>query len=64
MKIASTNPAVAWRRHQMETFSAFWSFVREIHRPPVDSPHKGQWDAGDIRRHRAHYDVTGVRFKQ
>ena len=51
----------------------------EIHRSPVNSPHKGQWrraliffylrsinalvndrEAGDLRRHRAHYDVTLV----
>ena len=49
----------------------------EFHRPPVNSPYKGQWrgalmfslicallngwvnndEAGDLRRHRAHYDV-------
>ena len=29
--------------HQMETFSCNWSFVMEIHRSPVDSPHKAQW---------------------
>ena len=54
--------------------SRYWPFVRGIHRWPMDSPHKGQsrralicpwtngWrnnrDAGDLRRHRAHYDVT------
>ena len=58
-------------------FPRYWSFVRGIHRSPVNSPHKGQWrgvlmfslicawtngwvnnrDAGDLRRHRAHYDV-------
>ena len=36
-----------WWRHQMEAFSAhfprYWSFVRGIHRSPVNSPHKGQW---------------------
>ena len=33
-------------RHQMETFSALLqTFVRGIHRPPVGSPHKGQWRA-------------------
>ena len=32
----------AWRHHQMETFSPYWPFVREIHRSPVNSPHKGQ----------------------
>ena len=66
---------ISWWRHQMETFSAFWPFVRGMHRPPVDSPHKGQWrgafifswsangwantrDAGDLKHHLAHYDVT------
>ena len=59
-------------------FSRYWLFVREIHRSPVNSPHKGQrrgvlvfslisawintWvinrEAGDLRRHLAHYDVT------
>ena len=56
----------------------YWPFVREIHRSPVNSPHKGQWrgalmfsliwvwtndwvnnrDAGDLRCHRVHYDVS------
>ena len=27
----------------METFSALLSFVRGIHRSPLNSPHKGQW---------------------
>ena len=55
----------------------YWSFVRGIHRSPMNSLHKGQWrgalmfslicapingwvnnrEAGDLRRHRAHYDV-------
>ena len=55
-------------------FPRYWPFVREIHRSPVYSLHKGQWhgalmisliciwinnwDAGDLRRHRAHNDVT------
>ena len=59
-------------------FPRYWPFVREIHRSPVNSPHKGQWrgalmfsliytqingwvnngEVGDLRRHRAHYDVT------
>ena len=59
-------------------FPRHWPFVRGIHRPPVNSPYKGQWrgaliisliytwingwvnirKAGDLRRHRAHYDVT------
>ena len=25
-------------------FSRYWSLVREIHRSPMNSPHKGQWD--------------------
>ena len=33
----------SWWRHQMEIFSRYWSFVRRIHRSPVNSPHKGQW---------------------
>ena len=24
-------------------FPRYWKFVRGIHRPPVNSPHKGQW---------------------
>ena len=59
-------------------FPRYWTFVRGIHRSPVNSPHKGQWrgalmfslicvwingwvnnrEAGDLRRYRAHYDVT------
>ena len=34
------------RSHDMMTSSNFprnWPFVREIHRSPVNSPHKGQW---------------------
>ena len=46
-------------------FPHYWPFVWGIHRPLVNSPHKDQWtngwvnnrDAGDLRRHRAHYDV-------
>ena len=34
-----------WWRHQMETFSRYWPFVRGIHRSTVNSPHKGQWHA-------------------
>ena len=61
-----------------KNFPRYWSFVRGIHRSPVNSPHKGQWhgalvfsllcaringylnnlEAGDLRRHRAHYYVT------
>ena len=55
-------------------FPRYWPFVWGIHRSPVNSPHKGQWrgalifslingwannrEAGDLRRYRAHYDVT------
>ena len=58
-------------------FTRYWPFVRGIHRSPVNSPHKNQWnralmfslirawinrwvnncEAGDLRRHRALYDV-------
>ena len=55
-------------------FPLYWLFVRGSRRWPVDFHHKGQWrgalmsslicawttlrDAGDLRRHRAHYDVS------
>ena len=62
-------------------FPHYWSFMRGIHRSPVNSPHKGQWrgalmfslicvwingwvnnrEAGDLRRHQAHYDVSVMR---
>ena len=32
--------AIKWKH-----FPRYWSFVRGIHRWPVDSPHKGQWRA-------------------
>ena len=58
-------------------FQRYWTFVRGIHRSPVNYPHKGQWsralmfslicawingwvinrEAGNLRRHRAHYYV-------
>ena len=66
------NDVIKWKH-----FPRYWSFVRGIHRSPVNSPHKGQWrgtlmfslicrpincwvnnrEAGDLRHHRAHYDV-------
>ena len=66
------NNVIKWKH-----FPRYWSFVRGIHRSPVNSPHKGQWrgalmfslicvwinvwvnnrEAGDLIRHRAHYDV-------
>ena len=72
-----TSPAddevIKWKH-----FPRYWSFVRGIHRSPVNSLHKGRWrgarmfswiytwisgwvnkrKAGDLRHHRAHYDVT------
>ena len=72
---------LSWRHDDVikwNHFPRYWPFVREIHRFPVNSPHKGQWrgalmfalicvwingwvvnnrEAGDLRRHRAHYDV-------
>ena len=50
-----------WWRHQMETFSALLALCAGNSPVPVNSPHKGQWRgtlAGDLRRHRAHYDIT------
>ena len=71
------NDVIRWK-----PFPRYWPFVREIHRSPVNSPHKGQWcgalmfslicawingwvnnrEAGDLRRHRTHYDVTVMLF--
>ena len=61
-------------------FPRYWPFLRGIHRSPVDFPHKGQWrwylnciwtngwannrDAGDLRHHRAHYDVSVLAFRK
>ena len=70
--LAVHDDVIKWKH-----FSRYWPFVRGIYRPPVNSPHKGQWrgalmfslictriniwvnnrEAGDLRRHRAHYDV-------
>ena len=57
-------------------FPRYWPFVWGIHRSPANSPHKGQWrgalmfsliwawinncEAGDLSRHRAHYDVIAM----
>ena len=60
-------------------FPRYWPFVRGIHRSPVNSRHKGQWRgtlmfsvicawtnrwvAGDLRRHRSHYDVIVMKTR-
>ena len=69
----SHDDVIKWKH-----FPRYWPFVRGIHRPPVNYPHKGQWrgalmfslicawingwvnngEAGGLRCHRAHYDVT------
>ena len=74
------NDDVIKRKH----FPRYRPFVREIHRSPVNSPHKGQrrralmfslicdwinsWvknrEAGDLRRHRVHYDVIVMIWKK
>ena len=75
---------IPFRKHddviKWKHFQRHWPFVREIHRSPVNSPHKGQWrgalmfslicacingwvnnrEAGELRRHRAHYDVIAM----
>ena len=76
-RIRSTHDVIKWKH-----FPRYCPFVREIHRSPVNSPHKGQWrevlvfslicawinawvnnrEAGDLRRHRNHYDVTVMVF--
>ena len=63
----------SWRLHQMEIFFLhYWPFARGIHRSPVDSRGAlmfslicawanrwaNNWDADDLRCHRAQYDVT------
>ena len=79
--ISNTMLPISWYHDDViksKHFPRYWPFVREIHRSPVNSPHKGQgrgtlifslictringWvdngKAGDLRRNRAHYDVT------
>ena len=74
-KMTIHDDVIKWKH-----FPRYWSFVRGIHRWPVNSPHKGQcaglwcflwsppecWvnnrEAGDLRRYRAHYDVTGMKY--
>ena len=43
-----TNDGIRYRRIHADVikwkhFPRYWPFVRGIHRPPVNSPHKGQW---------------------
>ena len=60
--------AQSWWRHQMETFSASLAFVRGIHRGPLMFALICVWingwannrEAGDLIRHRAHYDVIVI----
>ena len=51
---ADHNDAIKWKH-----FPRYWSFMRGIHRPPMNSPHKGLWSGAfmlffDLRRHRGH----------
>ena len=43
----TTNTSVPPQSHddvmKWKHFPRYWPFARGIHRPPVDSPHKGQW---------------------
>ena len=58
-----TDDVIKWKH-----FPRYWPFVSGIYRPPVNSPHKGQWSialmfslnrkSGDLRRYRSHYDAT------
>ena len=74
----SCGSSQSWWRHQMETFFALLALCAGNSPVPVNSPHKGQWrgalmlslicarindwvnnrEAGDLRRHRGHYDVS------
>ena len=61
---------ITWWRHQIENFPRYWPFVRGIHKGQwraalmfsLISAWIKSWvndrDVGDLRRHRAHYDVT------
>ena len=51
-----------------KNFPRYWPFVRGIHRSPVNSLHTmygwaNNGDAGDLRRHLAHYDVITMSHK-
>ena len=74
MMIIQMNPSYHEDFIKWKYFPRYWPSVRGIHRSPVNSPHKGLWrgalmfsligawingwETGDLRRHRAHYDVT------
>ena len=66
----SHDDVIKWKH-----FPRYWPFVRGIHWSPVNSPHKAlmfslicAWingwvnsgEAGDLRRHCTHYDVTAI----
>ena len=68
-EVAKDFNVIKWKH-----FSRYLPFVRGISRSPVNSQHTGQWrgalicgwitiwvnnrEAGDLRHHRAHYDVS------
>ena len=55
--------AITWRRHQIETLSALLAI--RARNSPAPSEFPAHWingwvnnrEAGDLRRHRAHFDV-------
>ena len=53
---------LTWWRHQMETFSALLAIWRGALMSSLICTRTNGWvnngEAGDLRRHRAHYDVT------
>ena len=66
-----------WWRHQWKHFPRYWPFVREFPGPgevPAQRPVTRSFDvffydwvnnreAGDLRRHRGHYDVNVMVFE-
>ena len=69
--------AMTWSRHQTENISCYWPFVWPVN-SPLKGQWRGDlmfslicaWingyvnirEAGDLRRHRAHYDVTVMNY--
>ena len=51
---------------QWKHFPRYWPFVRGIHRSPLICARINSWvnngEAGDLRRHRGHYDVIVMHF--